>query len=391
VWKVLRDVTPSRVGEDSTLPTFDGVLVRTIADALARALLSVITAAAAVAPVKGQSVVDRPPNLAGPWVGAPGVVHFNFLHRFSHSGAPQRKITNYPTFLLAAGFPWRMLIGANYATNSDVANRFPNEWEVFARGQPLSDEGGLLDAAIQGGYNLAAESFDGEVSIAKRVGPVRVIAAGRALSHAYGIDKARFAIAGGGTLRINRWIALAGDAAKLLTPGEADTPEFLSDDVAWSAGLHLAIPYTPHSLSLQASNANTNTLEGATRASGSRRYGFEFTIPITLRRWLPSRATRDSRGATAASSSAPVGTGPVRRASMRALMYAPDRLEVAAGTAIEWKNDDQVAHTLTADDASWDSGMLEPGATWRHTFTTAGSIPFHCAPHPFMKGVVVVR
>jgi plastocyanin len=76
---------------------------------------------------------------------------------------------------------------------------------------------------------------------------------------------------------------------------------------------------------------------------------------------------------------------------MRALMYAPERLEVAAGKTIEWKNDDQVAHTLTADHGSWDSGMIEPGATWRHTFTSPGSNPFHCAPHPFMKGVVIVK
>jgi plastocyanin len=58
---------------------------------------------------------------------------------------------------------------------------------------------------------------------------------------------------------------------------------------------------------------------------------------------------------------------------------------------VEWKNDDPLAHTVTADDGSWDSGLIQPGATWRRTFDRPGTYPFHCTPHPFMKGVVVVR
>ncbi|MEO8089997.1 MAG: hypothetical protein ABI703_06850 [Gemmatimonadales bacterium] len=38
-------------------------------------------------------MLDRTPNLAGAWVGAQGVLHFNFLHRFSISPAPARKVT----------------------------------------------------------------------------------------------------------------------------------------------------------------------------------------------------------------------------------------------------------------------------------------------------------
>ena len=49
-----------------------------------------------------QTVFDRTPNVAGGWVGSAGVLHFNFLHRFSISSAPERKVTNTPTFLLAA-------------------------------------------------------------------------------------------------------------------------------------------------------------------------------------------------------------------------------------------------------------------------------------------------
>jgi hypothetical protein len=36
----------------------------------------------------GQSLLDRPPNISGEWVGAPGTIYFNFVHRFTTSDAP---------------------------------------------------------------------------------------------------------------------------------------------------------------------------------------------------------------------------------------------------------------------------------------------------------------
>src|SRR6266540_7507983 len=80
-----------------------------------------------------QSVLDRSPNLSGGWVGERGTLQFNFLHRFSVSDAPARKVSNSPTFLLSYRLPFPFVIGANYATSSDVASAFPNEWELFGR------------------------------------------------------------------------------------------------------------------------------------------------------------------------------------------------------------------------------------------------------------------
>jgi plastocyanin len=72
-------------------------------------------------------------------------------------------------------------------------------------------------------------------------------------------------------------------------------------------------------------------------------------------------------------------------------LYAPKRLVIEAGTTVEWTNRDEMVHTVSADDGSWDSGAIRPGESWRATFTEPGVYPFHCGPHPFMKGVVVVR
>jgi hypothetical protein len=44
-----------------------------------------------------------------------------------------------------------------------------------------------------------------------------------------------------------------------------------------------------------------------------------------------------------------------------------------------------VMHTVSAEDGSFDSGPVEPGDP------TAGEFPYHCEPHPFMTGRVIVE
>ncbi len=46
---------------------------------------------------------------------------------------------------------------------------------------------------------------------------------------------------------------------------------------------------------------------------------------------------------------------------------------------------------VTAVDRSFDSGLIQPGKTYRHTFTKAGTFNLFCTPHPFMKGTIVVK
>ena len=352
---------------------------------------AIVTALPALAvPAGAQSVLERPPNFQGTWVGPSGTVHFNFLHRFRASESSDRKVTSSPTFLVAAGLPWRLLAGFQYATNSQLVAGYPNEWELFARVAPLAMERGApVDASLQAAYNLAAQSLDGEATLARTFGPLRLLAAGRAMSNAFDAGEARFAAAGGATVRISRYVALAGDVASLIDR-ESD------EELAWSAGVQLAIPNTPHTLSLHASNTLTSTLQGASRGTDVVRYGFEFTIPITLARYFGRRAPTAVAGRPAAviSDSARVQVEARRdsvSSSIRQMAYAQPRLEIASGATITWKNEDQLPHTVTANDGSWDSGLIAPGATWTRTFDRAGEYAFHCTPHPFMRGVVVVR
>lgn len=334
-----------------------------------------LAAASGVADVAScQSVLDRPPNLSGGWLGAPGTLQFNFVHRFGVGDAPLRKVTNSPTFLLAYELPLPLLVGFNYATSSDVASAFPNEWEVFGRY-------GQRGIALQTGYNQAAGSADFELTGSRALGRLRLIAVGRLLSHGYHSDTTRYAVGGGATLRLNRWFALAGDATTLLD-------RRASEKVAWGAGLQIAIPYSPHTVSLQVTNTNTATLQGASRGIDRVRGGFEFTIPFTLSRYF------GGRGRTAAKNGGTEGAANNANATpaeVRTMTFNPKRIEIAAGTTVRWTNTDPLVHTVTADDGSWDSGPIEPGKSWSHTFTQAGEYAFHCTPHPFMKAVVVVR
>lgn len=73
--------------------------------------------------------------------------------------------------------------------------------------------------------------------------------------------------------------------------------------------------------------------------------------------------------------------------------FSPAAISVKVGTKVTWTNTDTVAHTVTADDASGngpDSQLLQKGASYSFTFTKAGTYNYHCTPHPYMKGTVVV-
>ena len=70
--------------------------------------------------------------------------------------------------------------------------------------------------------------------------------------------------------------------------------------------------------------------------------------------------------------------------------FSPGNLSVPAGTTVRWYNGDQVQHTVTSDTGVFASPSLTPGAWFSFTFTQKGTLPYHCAPHPNMTGIIVV-
>lgn len=71
--------------------------------------------------------------------------------------------------------------------------------------------------------------------------------------------------------------------------------------------------------------------------------------------------------------------------------FVPQELDIAVGDSVTWDlTDAQISHSATADDKSFDSGLIPPGSTWTHTFDTPGEYMYHCEPHPWKKGVIRV-
>lgn len=72
--------------------------------------------------------------------------------------------------------------------------------------------------------------------------------------------------------------------------------------------------------------------------------------------------------------------------------FSPASLTVAPGTVVTVVNQDSSPHTVTATGSkAFDTGTVTPGK--RATFTApakAGSYPYMCTIHPFMKGTLTV-
>ena len=80
--------------------------------------------------------------------------------------------------------------------------------------------------------------------------------------------------------------------------------------------------------------------------------------------------------------------------TIRNFAFVPAEVQVAPGTTVVWVNcegADIDPHTSTADGGAWDSGFLRPGESYSRTFDEVGSFPYHCTPHPFMRGTVAVE
>ncbi|MBV9328999.1 MAG: cupredoxin domain-containing protein [Chloroflexi bacterium] len=70
--------------------------------------------------------------------------------------------------------------------------------------------------------------------------------------------------------------------------------------------------------------------------------------------------------------------------------YAPETRKIAKGTWVTWSNDGQDAHTVTADDGSFDSGNLDPSEGFSWFFDQDGTWQYTCSLHPWMVGTIVV-
>jgi LPXTG-motif cell wall-anchored protein len=83
--------------------------------------------------------------------------------------------------------------------------------------------------------------------------------------------------------------------------------------------------------------------------------------------------------------------------------YSPATVTISAGQSVTWTypNSGGSTHSVTADDGSFNSSpgcpgninaCMQPGDSYAHTFSSAGTFPYHCLVHGFaMSGTVIVQ
>lgn len=73
------------------------------------------------------------------------------------------------------------------------------------------------------------------------------------------------------------------------------------------------------------------------------------------------------------------------------MAFSPSTLTVKVGDKVTWTNQDSAGHSATADDGSFDTGVLAQGQSGSATFAKAGTYTYHCSVHPGMKATIVVE
>jgi plastocyanin len=86
--------------------------------------------------------------------------------------------------------------------------------------------------------------------------------------------------------------------------------------------------------------------------------------------------------------------------TIKQFAFQAPAIRVTVGTTVRWSNDDDSAHTVTADANqeavapqpvfAFDSGLMPKGANFSTTFTQPGTYTYHCNLHLGMAGSVVV-
>ena len=95
--------------------------------------------------------------------------------------------------------------------------------------------------------------------------------------------------------------------------------------------------------------------------------------------------------APAASAAPSPEPSPISTIHIRDFAYVPASVTIHPGQTVRFVQDDSTAHTVTAVDKSFDSGNLDKGKSWTHTFDKEGTYAYLCAYHPTMRGTVVVK
>jgi plastocyanin len=75
---------------------------------------------------------------------------------------------------------------------------------------------------------------------------------------------------------------------------------------------------------------------------------------------------------------------------MQGFAFSPATVTIKAGDTIVFKNFDSVGHTATQNGGGFDTELLGQGQSKAITFSQKGTFDYHCTPHPYMTGTIIV-
>ena len=110
--------------------------------------------------------------------------------------------------------------------------------------------------------------------------------------------------------------------------------------------------------------------------------------PIT-----PAQNSSMQAGSNSSGTITTVITVPQDADDLGAGAYSPNPASVSGDSTITWNNIDDSPHTATADDGSFDTGIINGGSSGSALISaTTGTrtIPYHCNVHPEMRGTLQV-
>lgn len=339
-------------------------------------------------PMPAQSVLERSPNIHGVWTLPAGTAAFVFAHRFEFIDGGD-ELFNIPTLTLAVGGPLGVTAGLDYSSYSEVVpgRLTGNETQYWLKRSVISGDAGEVAALVA--YNSAAESWDGAIDVRGQFRRLALFGELRGFSDRFGGGDPGLAGAIGAGVQLTDYLGLTGDIGGVLD--EDSVPE------AWSGAVAIAIPGTPHTFSLQATNSGAITLQGSSREKvvgrpGTTRYGFVFTVPLGgASRWARIFRQGDPPAPPVRAPAAQPADSSVVTVEMKMVAFTPGEVRIRAGETVRWVSRDPIEHTVTADDRRWGSELLKEGESYTRRFDEPGRYPYHCMPHPQMRGVVIVE
>jgi plastocyanin len=102
------------------------------------------------------------------------------------------------------------------------------------------------------------------------------------------------------------------------------------------------------------------------------------------------QAAYSTTNAKPAKAAKPAAASQATRVAIKDSSFQPATIKLHVGDTVTFRNDDEIAHTVTAGDGTFDSGTLQQGAKFTFTAKRAGTIGYVCSFHPGMTGTIEI-